>query len=242
MMTLVTPAFHADLSPTLGDRHASLVSVIVHNLRQQILDGTRHQGDRLVEGKLSAELGVSRVPVREALRQLASEGLVDIEPRRGASVTRISDDIAVELIEVRATLEGLNAKLAAQRRDPDKLPQLYALIATGDRAAQAEDVDALAAINARAHELIATVAENRVLQDLMRSLRDRTALLFAPYRKLRARPLWIEHAQILQAVIDGDADLAGLLATRHVYSAARTYLDARGASHGDHAGHAATGS
>ncbi|MCU9611739.1 GntR family transcriptional regulator, partial [Escherichia coli] len=92
----------------------------------RILKGAYAPGERLVENKLSAELGVSRIPVREALRALASEGLVLIEPRRGASVAKLSPDIVREMVEVRATLEGLNAKLAAQRRDPSLVAELQA--------------------------------------------------------------------------------------------------------------------
>src|SRR5437868_1625874 len=81
----------------------------------------------LVEGRLSEELGVSRMPVREALRQLAAEGLVTIEPRRGASVTQYTEDQIRELVEVRATLEGLNAKLAARRHDEAKMAELQSI-------------------------------------------------------------------------------------------------------------------
>ena len=70
---------------TLGESHSPLTRMVVDTLRDRILSGAAAGGDRLVEGKLSEELGVSRMPVREALRQLASEGLVTIEPRRGAA-------------------------------------------------------------------------------------------------------------------------------------------------------------
>ncbi|WP_043367194.1 GntR family transcriptional regulator, partial [Cupriavidus sp. WS] len=109
---------------SLGAQHSPLFALVTDTLRQRILAGEYNQGDRLVENKLSTELGVSRIPVREALRALAAEGLVRIEPRRGASVATLSPNIAKEMVEVRATLEGLNAKLAAQRRDPRLLSEL----------------------------------------------------------------------------------------------------------------------
>src|SRR5215204_5694750 len=95
---------------TLGASHSPLTELVVTALRERILGGTVPPGERLVEGRLSDELGVSRMPVREALRKLAAEGLVTIEPRRGATVTSFSTDQVRELVEVRATLEGLNAK------------------------------------------------------------------------------------------------------------------------------------
>ncbi|WP_246129734.1 GntR family transcriptional regulator [Verticiella sediminum] len=200
--------------------HSPLFALVTDRLRERILKGEYTSGTRLVEGKLSAELGVSRIPVREALRVLAAEGLVHIEPRRGASVAKLSPNIASEIVEVRATLEGLNAKLAAQRRDPTLIAEIKKVLEEGARAAAAGDTEQFLRLNARFHELLGNIAANSVLQDIMRSLRERTDRLFAPYNVVRARQNWEEHAQILQAVIDGDADLAALLATRHVHNAA----------------------
>src|SRR5437867_6666691 len=85
---------------------------VSEQIRAMILGGHLKPGERLVEDKLSAELGVSRVPVREALLALSAQGLVHIEPRRGATVAEITPKAVAELVEVRALLEGLNAKLA----------------------------------------------------------------------------------------------------------------------------------
>src|SRR5260221_5583275 len=114
-----------------GDR-ASLSKVASDQIRGQILAGKLKPGERLVEDKLSAELGVSRVPVREALLALSAQGLVHIEPRRGATVAEITPKIVAELVEVRALLEGLNAKLAAQRHDPDIVAQLRDTLERGN--------------------------------------------------------------------------------------------------------------
>ena len=83
-------------------------------LRAAILAGRFRPGDRLVEATLARELGISRIPVREALRVLAGEGLVELRPRRGAVIAPLSHRAACEMIEVRASLEGLNARLAAR--------------------------------------------------------------------------------------------------------------------------------
>ncbi len=206
---------------SLGASHSPLFALVTDKLRERILKGGYAPGERLVENKLSAELGVSRIPVREALRALASEGLVLIEPRRGASVAKLSPDIVREMVEVRATLEGLNAKLAAQRRDPGLIAELEAVLQQGMEAAAQGRADELLTLNSRFHEVLGNIAANSVLQEMMRSLRERTAVLFGPANTVRARQNWDEHAQILQAVIAGDADLAALLAARHVYSAAK---------------------
>lgn len=206
---------------SLGAQHSPLFALVTDTLRQRILGGQYDPGERLVENTLSQELGVSRIPVREALRALAAEGLVKIEPRRGASVARLSPNIAREMVEVRATLEGLNAKLAAQRRDPALILEIEKVLKEGNDAVNSGQTERFVELNSKFHELLGNIAANSVLQDMMRSLRERTGLLFAPANLSRARLNWDEHAQILQAVIAGDADLAALLATRHVFSAAK---------------------
>lgn len=206
---------------SLGASHTPLTNLAVEALRERILAGEIPPGERLVEGRLSEEFGVSRMPVREALRQLAAEGLVTIEPRRGASVTTFSAEQARELVEVRATLEGLNAKLAAKRHDPAQIAELERILDVGTKLALSDDVTTTTSMNARFHEALGNIAANSVLRDIMRSLRDRTALLFAPINRTRGQQNWEEHAAILRAVIKGDAELAALLATRHVYNAAQ---------------------
>jgi DNA-binding GntR family transcriptional regulator len=210
---------HRD-EPLLGQLHSPLTQLVASKLRERILSGAVAGGERLVEGKLSEELGVSRVPVRAALRQLAAEGLVSIEPRRGASVISYNEEQVRELVEVRATLEALNAKLAAKRHDELTIADLKSILDEGVRVAGSADSLTLMRLNERFHEALANVAANSVLRDIMRSLRERTALLFAPMNKGRSQQNWQEHAAILRAVINGDAEMASFLAARHVYSAA----------------------
>lgn len=230
MKPALTPVAGA-ASPTddqkIGNQHSPLFAVIRDRLRERILSGEFRPGARLVEGKLSTEMAVSRIPVREALRALAAEGLVTIEPRRGATVSVLSDDLAYDMVEVRATLEGLNAKLAAVRRDAKTISELQDILAQGDRAVGAGDMKRCQELNTQFHEMLATIAGNAVLTELMRSLRDRTALVFAPSNMRRVRENWADHSQILSAVIAGNGELASLLATQHVHNAATAYKDAR---------------
>lgn len=205
----------------LGSTHEPLTKLVTAALRERILNGEIALGERLIEGKLSEEMGVSRMPVREALRELAAEGIVTIEPRRGATVTTYTDEQKRELIEVRATLEALNAKLAARRHDPKQIAELEAILEEGARLMAEDNPSAVIRQNFRFHEALGKVAGNSVLQDVIGSLRDRTAMLFAPNGAARARQNWQEHAAILRAVIEGDGELAALLAARHVYNAAQ---------------------
>jgi len=200
--------------------------VVSEEIRAMILGGRLKPGERLVEESLSAELGVSRVPVREALLALSAQGLVRIEPRRGATVAEITPRIVAELVEVRALLEGLNARLAAQRHDPEIIAQLTNTLERGNAAAKAGTRAELAQLNAEFHERLAEASRNSVLSEVMRGLRERTSLAFAINGRARARADWQEHAGVLAAVIAGDSELAALLANRHVHNAATAFAAA----------------
>ncbi len=208
----------------------SLGKVVSERIRGRILDGRYKPGERLVEDKLSAELGVSRVPVREALRMLSTEGLVRLEPNRGASVAEVTPELVAELVEVRTLLEALNARLAARRHDPEIVAALEETLKRGNAAAHSGSPDQLAHLNGEFHERLAEASRNTVLTDIMRSLRERTSLAFALNGRSRAREDWKEHAGILAAVIDGDEELAALLASRHVQNAAAAFAKAQEAA------------
>ena len=209
---------------------ASLTKVVSDRIRGQILDGKLRPGERLVEDRLSIELGVSRVPVREALLGLSREGLVTLERNRGASVADVTPETVAELVEVRALLEGLNAKLAARRHDPEIVAELRDTLKRGNAASKNGSPEELSRLNAEFHERLTEASRNAVLADMMRSLRERTSLAFALNGRARARDDWQEHAGILAAVIAGDEELATLLATRHVHNAASAFAKAHAAA------------
>ena len=186
------------------------------DLRRAILIGRYQPGERLVEDRLSAELGISRVPIREALRTLAGDGLVEVRPNRGATVAVISAEMARDLIEVRAMLEGLNARLAARHQQAQIIAELRRVLAAGNAAAVSGNVADLVRLNGEFHDKLAEASRNAILWDIMRTLRERTGLVFARNTAARAVLDWDEHSQILAAVIDGDEEFAALLATRHV--------------------------
>lgn len=208
----------------IGEEHSSLHGQVIAELREAILTGRLRAGDRLVEEKLAEELGVSRNPVREAIRVLASEGLVDVAARRGASVAVLSDQEARETIEVRALLEGHNARLAARRQDKQVIKRIEAVLNKGTTAVAAGRFDQLFQLNQQFHDELAAAGQNRVLGELLQKLRDRTARLFAPRSPSRQSRTWNEHAEILRAIIDGDERLAATLAAEHVMRAGADFL------------------
>jgi len=203
--------------PPLHDR-------VVAELRRAILSRRFKPGERLVEERLAAELGVSRIPVREAIRALASEGLVELTARRGASVARLSAQEARETIELRALLEGQNARLAARRRDAGVQQRITAVLERGAAAVQAGRFDQLAALNRQFHEELALAGRNTVLAELLTRLRDRTEMLFAPDAPAGQRAAWDEHAAILRAIVAGDEQEAAILAAAHVTRAGEDFL------------------
>lgn len=208
----------------VGEEHASLHGQVITELRQAILTGRLKAGERLVEGRLADELGVSRNPVREAIRVLASEGLVDVAARRGASVAVMSDQEARETIEVRALLEGQNARLAARRHDKELIKRIDSVLKKGTAAVEAGRFDQLFELNQQFHDALAAAGQNRVLGELLQKLRDRTAMLFAPMSPTRQSRSWNEHAQILRAIINGDERAAATLAAEHVMRAGADFL------------------
>jgi DNA-binding GntR family transcriptional regulator len=213
----------------IGRTHASLGARVAADLRRAILTGRRRPGERLVEDRLSEEMGVSRVPIREALRTLAAEGLVELQPRRGASVADVSKDVARDLVEVRATLEALNARLAARNHEPGIIEELRQVLKEGNAAARSRNVDDLVRLNGAFHDKLAQAGRNSILWDIMRTLRERTNLVFAANGARRAQQDWDEHSKILAAVIDGDEQLAEMLAARHVKRAAEAALEQKNA-------------
>ena len=210
----------------IGLSHASLSERVGDELRRAILTGRHQPGDRLVEEQLSGEMGVSRIPIREALRALAAEGLVSVQPRRGATVAEITGEVARDLVEVRATLEGLNARLAARHHNPAIIAELKQVLTEGNRAARVRNVEDLVRLNGEFHDKLAEAGRNSILWDIMRVLRERTGLVFAVNTARRAKQDWDEHSSILAAVIEGDEDLASMLATRHVRRAAEAAFEA----------------
>lgn len=208
----------------LGEETPSLHGKVVHELRQRILSRRMKPGERLVEGRLAEELGVSRNPVREAIRVLASEGLVEVNARRGASVLNMSQQVARETIEVRALLEGQNARLAARRHDKKVVERIEMVLRKGSAAVAQGRFDQLNDLNQQFHRELATAGQNTVLGDLLERLRERTAMLFSPTDPAQQRRSWDEHAGILRAIIDGDERLAATLAAEHVMRAGSDYL------------------
>lgn len=208
----------------LGDQHNSLHDLVYQEIRAAIVAGRLKPGERLVEERFAAEYGVSRNPVREAIRALSSEGLVDVSSRKGAHVADLAPETVGEIVEIRALLESHNARLAARHRNPVVLKSVEAILSKGQAALGAGRHKSLRELNDQFHEALAEAGSNQLLSEMLASLRARSALLFSPDNPDRQAVSWQEHAGILQAILEGDEELAAKRAMAHVLGAGEAHL------------------
>jgi DNA-binding GntR family transcriptional regulator len=221
--TAARPAPTPTVRP-IGRIHQPLREAVQDAIRAAIVDGRYPPGERLLEDQLAHELDVSRNPVREALQGLASEGFVVIEPRRGARVASISPERAAELFQVREVLEGLAARLAAERRTPQQLAELEAIVEEGLGRAQAGGLRDLPELNNRFHVAVLEAAGNAMLSDVLGRLAPVITWVYARRIAERSSHSWREHVRIVEAIAAGDADLAYQRACHHIASARAAYL------------------
>jgi DNA-binding GntR family transcriptional regulator len=183
-------------------------------VREQIVDGTRRPGSRLVERDLATQLGVSRIPVRDALRTLVAEGLVTPRPRTWAVVREFSDADVAQLQEVREATEPLQFRLAARRRSAAQLDALTEAWEREDAAAGAGDAVGARRAGADFHERVVDAAGNPVLAELHGVTASRVRWLLGQHSDLAA--MADEHRALLEAVRDGDEETAARLAREHL--------------------------
>jgi DNA-binding GntR family transcriptional regulator len=214
------------MTETLGNAHLPLRDLVTRELRRRILVGELAPGERLVEDRIAEMLGVSRNPVREAIRVLAAEGFVDVTPRRGAAVSRLSADEAEELFDVRMALEGLAARLAARKRSPAAIERLRALLTRSRSAVESGDLAGVADMNTDFHAAVAEASGNAYLNLVVEPMLRRSQWVFLQTADARAPHSWTEHAGLLEAIVAGDEVAAEQHAVAHVAAARESYLSA----------------
>ncbi|HEX3621241.1 MAG TPA: GntR family transcriptional regulator [Acidimicrobiales bacterium] len=192
-------------------------------VRRRIIVGQYSPGERLTEDALAEEYKVSRIPVREALRVLASEGFVRVRPYYGTFVAELSAGDADDLLEVRAALEPLAARLAAERRTPEQLAELRRIVAEGSEATKERRYDDVAVLNGRFHEVLGAASGNANLRGFIRELRDKIDWVYSADVRRRARDSWGEHIGIVDAIDRRDAATAARLVLEHIEKAATAH-------------------
>ena len=196
----------------------TLVERISSAIQGDILEGRLRPGDRLEEPVLSRKYAVSRTPIREALRQLASTRLVEIRPRAGAVVASPTAGEIIDLFELVAELEGVAARLATERLDKSDLAAIEEAHAICQKAARGDDAAAYYRVNGDFHLAVHKAAKNVVLRKEIQALDTR----LSPYRRFitfrtgRTQTALKEHDQILRALQKRDSSLAQSAMSDHV--------------------------
>ncbi|MBT2529614.1 GntR family transcriptional regulator [Streptomyces sp. ISL-99] len=185
-------------------------------IRDDIVSGVFARGSRLTEELLARRYGVSRVPVREALRTLESEGFVTTRRHAGACVAEPTEREAADLLEVRTLLEPLGAARAAQRRTEAHLKVLRGLVRLGQERARRNEGEDLRSLGSWFHETLAQASGSPGLTALLTQLRHKIAWMYAVEQAARPAEAWAEHGAIVDAVARGDAERARALTALHV--------------------------
>ena len=154
------------------DEYIPLRDIVFKTLREAIITGALQPGERLMEIKLSNELGVSRTPVREAIRKLELEGLVIMTARKGAEVAPINEKDLREVLEIRKSLESLAGQLACRNIGKDEIRKLKDINAQISKAIKAGDVEAIAASDVEFHETIYATTGNARLITMLHQLKE----------------------------------------------------------------------
>ena len=187
-------------------------------LEQEIVTGVLRPGDRLDETTLATRFGVSRTPIREALMQLETAGLIKLHPNRGAFVASLSLKEVLERFEMMASLEGMCGALAARRITSEQLTALLAIHEACEREAKTRDSDKYYYENERFHHAIYEACNNLYLADAARQLHQR----LKPYRRLQLRtPHRVlnslkEHKLIVDAIAAGESEIADKALRDHI--------------------------
>lgn len=187
-------------------------------LSDRIVHGILRPGEALDEMGLAAEFGVSRTPVREALRQLESIGLALSRPHRGTIVTNISERELHDIFRVMAELEALCAHLSAEAMTPAECEALSHLQASGAEFVLRGDIEGYRAHNDRFHDALYAGSHNGFLEEMTRSVRRR----LAPFRRMQFEALHRvansqrEHGAVVAAILDGDGERAARAMLDHM--------------------------
>jgi phosphonate utilization transcriptional regulator len=199
-------------------RSQSLTTLVQQELERLILSGELAPGEKLGEEELAERLNVSRGPVREAFRALDQAGLVRIEKNRGVSVRQVSVEEADEIYELRAGLDELIGRLAAERITDEQIGRLRKLITGMDKSAKEKNVDAYYPLNFEFHDLLASFTGNGTLLNAYRRIVNELHLFRRTTLALgdNSFPISIrEHKEIVDALNKRDGNRAGRLLYRH---------------------------
>jgi DNA-binding GntR family transcriptional regulator len=205
----------------------SLHDEVALRLREMLVEGRIAPGTKLNERELCALLSISRTPLREAIKLMAAEGLVDLLPNRGAVAVRLSETDVVHAFEVLAELEGVSGELAAQRITEIELAEIHALHYEMLACFTRSDLSGYYRLNARIHAAINSAAKNPLLSKTYREINARVQSL--RFRTNQNTPMWKlamkEHGQMLDAIVVRDSGAARRILVEHLLRKRDVVLD-----------------
>ena len=216
------------LAPIKLDSYQPLREVVCESLRNAIREGVLKPGERIMEIQLAEELGVSRTPVREAIRKLELEGYVVMMPRRGTYVASMSIRDINEIFEIRTALESLSNGLAADHITDEELEHLQRLLVITGGYIKEGNIEKIVETDIEFHDLMYHAARNQRLVGIISNLRDqltrfRTLSMSYPGR---LEATLEEHKLIVEAIASGDKRAASKAAERHMENSEKTLLKA----------------
>ncbi len=214
------------LVPVKLDSYKPLREIVFESMREAIIGGVLKPGERLMEIQLADEMGVSRTPVREAIRKLELEGFVVMIPRKGAYVAGVTHKDVADVFEIRAALEGLAAGLAAERATDEEIEEMERLLLFNE--GEAKTLEQIVDSDTGFHALVYKASRNDRLIQILGNLREqiqrfRATSLAVPGRiKLAIE----EHRAIVEALANHNVEKAQELAANHIVTAENVMFDA----------------
>lgn len=199
----------------------SLRGRVFRRLREDILSGVYQEHEELREITIGEELGVSRTPVREALRQLELEGLVTIVPNKGAYVTGITCKDVADIYGIRSMLEGMCARRATEHITEKQIEELEEVLLLSEfhlRKSSKEQAEQVTELDGKFHKILYEASDSRILEHVLSDFHKyvQMARAMSVGEKNRAKKSIKEHREILEAIKKRDGDLAERLANRHI--------------------------
>ena len=214
------------LEPIRLDTYKPLRDVVSEALRQAIKEGILKPGERLMEIQLADELGVSRTPIREAIRKLELEGFVVMIPRRGTYVADISLKDVVQVFEIRSALEELAAGLAAERITPDELEELERILVEINEYIDRDEFDKIVDTDIRFHGVLYRASRNNRLVDILHNLREQMLRFrsISMHYPGRFSATGGEHRQLVESIANHNSVQARKIAKKHMENSEKTLI------------------
>lgn len=209
------------------NEYLPLRDVVFNTLRQAILRGELKPGERLMEIQLANKLGVSRTPIREALRKLELEGLVNMVPRKGAEVADITEKSLRDVLEVRKALEELSVQLACEKITEEEIEELKRVAERFKDTLDDQDVTKIAEADVAFHDVIYTATDNQKLILLLNNLREQMYRYRVEYlKKGEAYPQLIaEHEELIDNISKRNKEEATRIMCEHIDNQVATVIN-----------------